>query len=80
MNIKFGIYDGEPVRFAERSSDTDMEVWWNPGSGWRKIPSSGFFTQGREVTEAEFTKTFGAQPDLPANAFHSGDSPSSTLP
>jgi hypothetical protein len=63
--IKFGMLDGNAVRF------TDLEAWWLVDGAWRRISPSEVLLNAPVLSEARFIELFPKVPRLPSNAFKS---------
>jgi hypothetical protein len=66
--IKFGMLDGNAVRF------TCDEAWWLVDGAWHPISPDEVFLNAAEMREARFTQLFPQVPRLPSNAFKSDNS------
>jgi Phasin protein len=64
-DIKFGILDGNAVRF------TNGEAWCLVGGAWRPISSAEALSNAAEMREARFNQRFPQAPLLPSKAFRS---------
>jgi len=64
-DIKFGILDGNPVRF------TNLEAWWLIDGAWRPISPDEVLLNAAVMREARFNQLFPKAPGLPSNAFKS---------
>jgi len=64
-DIKFGILDGNPVRF------TNLEAWWLIDGAWRPISPDEVLLNAAVMREARFNQLFPKVPGLPSNAFES---------
>ena len=62
-DVKFGILDGNAVRF------TDFEAWWLVNGAWRRISSEEALSNAAEMREARFNQRFPKLPRLPSKAF-----------
>ena len=65
-DIKFGILDGNAVRF------TNLEAWCLVDGAWRPISSAEALSNAAEMREARFNQRFPQVPVLPSKAFRSG--------
>lgn len=65
-DIKFGILDGNAVRF------TNGEAWCLVDGAWRPISSAEVLSNAAEMREARFNQRFPQVPLLPSKAFQSG--------
>jgi hypothetical protein len=63
--IKFGILDGNAVRF------TNLEAWWLVDGAWRPISPDEVLLNAAVMREARFNQLFPKVPGLPSNAFKS---------
>jgi hypothetical protein len=61
--IKFGILDGNPVRF------TSLEAWWLVDGIWRPISPDEVLLNAAVMREARFNQFFPEVPRLPSKAF-----------
>lgn len=61
--IKFGVLDGNPVRF------TSLEAWWLVDGAWRPISPDEVLLNAAVMREARFNQLFPEVPRLPSNAF-----------
>jgi phasin len=61
--IKFGILDGNAVRF------TNLEAWWLVDGSWRPISAGEVLLNAAVMREARFNQLFPEVPRLPSNAF-----------
>ena len=61
--IKFGILDGNAVRF------TSLEAWWLVDGVWRPISPDEVLLNAAVMREARFNQVFPQVPRLPSNAF-----------
>jgi phasin len=61
--IKFGILDGNAVRF------TNLEAWWLVDGAWRPISPGEVLLNAAVMREARFNQLFPQVPRLPSNAF-----------
>jgi len=64
--IKFGMLDGNAVRF------TNLEAWCLINGAWRPISPREVLLNAAVVREARFNQLFPKVPRLPNNAFQSG--------
>jgi Phasin protein len=64
-DIKFGILDGNPVRF------TNLEAWWLVNGAWRQISPGEVLSNAAVMRKARFKQLFPQVPLLPSNAFQS---------
>jgi hypothetical protein len=64
-DIKFGILDGNAVRF------TSLEAWWLVDGAWRPISPDEVLLNAAVMREARFNQLFPQVPRLPSNAFKS---------
>jgi hypothetical protein len=65
--IKFGILDGNAVRF------TSLEAWWLVDGVWRPISPDEVLLSAAVMREARFNQLFPEVPRLPSNAFKADD-------
>jgi hypothetical protein len=65
--IKFGILDGNAVRF------TSLEAWWLVDGVWRPISPDEVLLNAAVMREARFNQVFPQVPRLPSNAFKADD-------
>jgi hypothetical protein len=63
MEVKFGMLDGNAVRF------TDSEAWWLVDGIWCRSSSDEVIPNVVEMRKARFDKLFPRVPPLPSNAF-----------
>ena len=63
--IKFGMLDGNPVRF------TNIEAWWLVDGAWRPISPGEVLLNAAVMREARFNQLFPQVPLLPSRAFQS---------
>lgn len=63
--IKFGILDGNAVRF------TNLEAWWLVDGAWCPISPGEVLLNAAVMREARFDQLFPQVPRLPSNAFKS---------
>jgi hypothetical protein len=63
--IKFGMLDGNAVRF------TNLEAWWLVDGAWRPISPGEVLSNAAVMREARFNQLFPQVPRLPSNAFKS---------
>jgi len=71
MGVKFGMLDGNAVRF------TNFEAWWLVDGAWRPISPGEVLSNAAVMREARFKEVFPRVPILPRKAFQSdrrGDS------
>jgi hypothetical protein len=61
--IKFGMLDGNAVRF------TSLEAWWLVDGVWRPISPGEVLLNAAVMREARFNQFFPGVPRLPSNAF-----------
>jgi hypothetical protein len=61
--IKFGMLDGNPVRF------TSLEAWWLVDGAWRPISPDEVLLNAAVMREARFNQFFPKVPRLPRSAF-----------
>jgi len=61
--IKFGMLDGNAVRF------TNLEAWWLVDGAWRPISPGEVLLNAAVMREARFNQLFPQVPRLPRNAF-----------
>ena len=61
--IKFGVLDGNAVRF------TSLEAWWLVDGAWRPISPDEVLLNAAVMREARFNQFFPEVPRLPSNAF-----------
>jgi len=64
-DIKFGMLDGNPVRF------TNLEAWWLVNGAWRQISPGEVLSNAAVMRKARFKQLFPQVPLLPSNAFQS---------
>lgn len=62
-DIKFGMLDGNAVRF------TNLEAWWLVDGAWRPISLDEVLLNAAVMREARFNQVFPKVPRLPSNAF-----------
>jgi hypothetical protein len=65
MGVKFGMLDGNAVRF------TDIEAWWLIDGAWRPISPGEVLSNAAVMREARFNEVFPQLPILPCKAFQS---------
>jgi phasin len=65
--IKFGVLDGNAVRF------TDLEAWWLVDGAWRPISPGEVLLNAAVMREARFNQLFPQVPRLPSIAFEFDD-------
>jgi hypothetical protein len=65
-DIKFGMLDGNPVRF------TNLEAWWLVDGAWQPIPTGEVLSNAAVIREVRFKRLFPQAPLLPSKAFQSG--------
>jgi phasin len=65
--IKFGMLDGNAVRF------TDLEAWWLVDGAWRPISPGEVLLNAAVMREARFNQLFPQVPRLPSIAFEFDD-------
>ena len=65
MDVKFGMLDGNAVRF------TNFEAWWFLDGAWRPISPGEVLSNAAVMREARFKQLFPQVPILPRKAFHS---------
>jgi len=65
MGVKFGILDGNAVRF------TNFEAWWLLDGAWRPISPGEVLSNAAVMREARFKEVFPQVPILPRKAFQS---------
>jgi len=65
--IKFGMLDGNAVRF------TDLEAWWLVDGAWRPISPADVLLNAPVLSEARFNELFPQIPRLPNDAFQSAN-------
>jgi hypothetical protein len=63
--VKFGMLDGNPVRF------TNFEAWWLVDGAWRPICLGEVLSNAAVMREARFKEVFPQVPILPQKAFQS---------
>jgi hypothetical protein len=63
--VKFGILDGNAVRF------TNLEAWWLVDGVWRSISAGEVLLNAAVMREARFNQLFPEVPLLPSDAFKS---------
>lgn len=64
-DIKFGMLDGNAVRF------TNSEAWWLIKGAWRQIASAEVLANAAEMREERYKQLFPKVPRLPGSAFRS---------
>jgi hypothetical protein len=64
-DIKFGMLDGNAVRF------TNSEAWWLIEGAWRPIGSAEVLANAAEMREERYNQLFPKVPRLPGSAFRS---------
>ena len=64
-DIKFGMLDGNAVRF------TNLEAWWLVDGAWRPVSLDEVLLNAAVMREARFNQLFPNVPGLPSNAFKS---------
>jgi hypothetical protein len=62
-DIKFGMLDGNAVRF------TNFEAWWLVDGTWRPISPDEVLANAAVMREARFMQLFPRVPPLPKKAF-----------
>ncbi len=65
MGVKFGMLDGNAVRF------TNIEAWWLIDGAWRPISPGEVLSNAAVMREARFKEVFPQLPILPRKAFQS---------
>lgn len=65
MGVKFGMLDGNAVRF------TTFEAWWLVDGAWRPISPGEVLSNAAVMREARFKEVFPQVPILPRKAFQS---------
>jgi hypothetical protein len=65
MGVKFGMLDGNAVRF------TDFEAWWLVDGAWRPISPGEVLSSAAVMREERFKEVFPQVPILPRKAFQS---------
>jgi hypothetical protein len=65
MGVKFGMLDGNAVRF------TSFEAWWLLDGAWRPISPREVLSNAAVMREARFKEKFPQVPTLPRKAFQS---------
>ena len=65
MGVKFGMLDGNAVRF------TNFEAWWLVDGAWRPISPGEVLSNAAVMREARFKEVFPEVPILPRKAFQS---------
>ncbi len=65
MGVKFGMLDGNAVRF------TNIEAWWLIDGAWRPISPGEVLSNAAVMREARFKEAFPQLPILPRKAFQS---------
>jgi hypothetical protein len=65
MGVKFGMLDGNAVRF------TNFEAWWLVDGAWRPISPGEVLSNAAVMREARFKEVFPEVPILPPKAFQS---------
>ena len=63
MGVKFGMLDGNAVRF------TNFEAWWLVDGAWRPISPGEVLSNAAVMREAQFKEVFPQVPILPRRAF-----------
>ena len=63
MGVKFGMLDGNAVRF------TNFEAWWLVDGAWRPISPGEVLSNAAVMREARFKEVFPQVPILPRKAF-----------
>ena len=63
MGVKFGMLDGNAVRF------TNFEAWWFLDGAWRPISPGEVLSNAAVMREAQFEEVFPQVPILPREAF-----------
>ena len=63
MGVKFGMLDGNAVRF------TNFEAWWLVDGAWRPISPGEVISNAAVMREARFKEVFPQVPILPRRAF-----------
>ena len=63
MGVKFGMLDGNAVRF------TNFEAWWFLDGAWRPISPGEVLSNAAVMREARFKEVFPQVPILPREAF-----------
>ena len=65
MGVKFGMLDGNAVRF------TNFEAWWLVDGAWRPVSPGEVLSNAAVMREAQFKEVFPQVPILPSKAFQS---------
>ena len=65
IGVKFGMLDGNAVRF------TNLEAWWLVDGAWQPISPDEVLSSAAVMREAKFKQRFPQVPVLPRKAFHS---------
>jgi hypothetical protein len=65
MGVKFGMLDGNAVRF------TNFEAWWLVDGAWRPVSPGEVLSNAAVMREARFKEVFPQVPILPSKAFQS---------
>ena len=65
IGVKFGMLDGNAVRF------TNFEAWWLVDGAWRPISPGEVLSNAAVMREARFKEVFPEVPILPRKAFQS---------
>ena len=65
ISVKFGMLDGNAVRF------TNFEAWWLVDGAWRPISPGEVLSNAAVMREARFKEVFPEVPILPRKAFQS---------
>ena len=65
MGVKFGMLDGNAVRF------TNFEAWWLVDGAWRPVSPGEVLSNAAVMREARFKEVFPQVPILPRKAFQS---------
>lgn len=63
LGVKFGMLDGNAVRF------TNFEAWWLVDGAWRPISPGEVLSNAAVMREARFKEVFPEVPNLPRKAF-----------
>jgi hypothetical protein len=66
-DIKFGMLDGNAVRF------TNLEAWWLVNGAWRPVSLDEVLLNAAVMREARFNQLFPKVPRLPSSAFKSAN-------
>ena len=69
MGVKFGMLDGNAVRF------TNFEAWWLVDGAWRPISPGEVLSNAAVMREARFKEVFPQVPILPRKSLSVGSTP-----